>query len=79
MVMGAILVNWRGHFSKLLFPQPKEAPYEIWAKLTQLLQRRSCLKGINGWKDNGTYARMDDGQKVIIIAHPEHSSGELVA
>ena len=29
------------HFSNLLFPQPKEAPYEIWAKLAQQLQRRS--------------------------------------
>ena len=32
------------HFSNLLFPLPKEAPYEIWAKLAQRLQRRSCLK-----------------------------------
>ena len=29
------------HFSNLSFPQPKEAPYEIWAKLAQQLQRRS--------------------------------------
>ena len=34
----------RKHFSNLLFPLPKEAPYEIWAKLAQRLQRRSCLK-----------------------------------
>ena len=34
----------RDHFSNLLFPLPKEAPYEIWAKLAQRLQRRSCLK-----------------------------------
>ena len=32
------------HFSILSFPQPKEAPYEIWAKLAQRLQRRSRLK-----------------------------------
>ena len=32
------------HFSKFLFPLSKEAPYEIWAKLAQRLQRRSCLK-----------------------------------
>ena len=25
-------------------PHPKKAPYEIWAKLAQRLQRRSCLK-----------------------------------
>ena len=34
----------RNHFSNLSFPQPKEAPYEIWAKLAQRLQRRSRLK-----------------------------------
>ena len=27
----------------------------------------------DGWTDNQT----DDGQKVIVITHPEHSSGEL--
>ena len=32
------------HFSNLSFPQPKEAPYEICAKLALRLQRRSCLK-----------------------------------
>ena len=32
------------HFSNLSFPQPKEAPYEICAKLGQRPQRRSCLK-----------------------------------
>ena len=34
----------RDHFSNLSFPQPKEAPYEIWAKLAQQLQRRNRLK-----------------------------------
>ena len=29
------------HFSNLSFPQPKEAPYEICAKLASRLQRRS--------------------------------------
>ena len=33
----------RDRFSNLLFPLSKEAPYEIWAKLAQRLQRRSCL------------------------------------
>ena len=33
----------RNCFSNLLFPQPKEAPYEIWAKFAQRLQRRSRL------------------------------------
>ena len=28
-------------------------------------------------KDGRTHGRKDDGQKVITIAHPEHSSGEL--
>ena len=52
------------------FSQPKEAPYEIWAKLAQGFQRRSRLKMLTDW-------RTDDGRKVITIAHLEHSSGEL--
>ena len=68
----------RDHFSNLLFPHPKEAPYEIWAKLAQRLQRRSRLKMLtDGRTDGRTHARSDDGRKVITIAHPEHSSGEL--
>ena len=41
------LPSWslnRHHFSNLSFPQPKEASYEICAKLAQRLQRRSSLK-----------------------------------
>ena len=34
----------RDHFSNLSFPPPKEAPYEICAKLAKRLQRRSRLK-----------------------------------
>ena len=67
MGMAAILVKNRGHYSNLPFPQPKEAPYEIWAKLAQGLQRRSRLKMLTE----------DDGRKVITITHSEHSSGEL--
>ena len=45
MGMATSLVNgpWP-FFSNLSFPQPKEALYEIWAKLAQRLQRRSHLK-----------------------------------
>ena len=57
------------HFSNFLFLQPKEAPYEIWTKLAQGLQRRS-FENVNG--------RTDDGRKWVTIAHPEHSSGELI-
>ena len=72
----------RDHFSNFSFPQPKEAPHEIWAKLAQGLQRRSRLKMLTDWctdrrTDARTDGRIDDGQKVITIAHPEHSSGEL--
>ena len=72
----------RDHFSNLLFPQPMKAPYEFWAKLAQGLQRRSRLKMLtdtrtDGWTDVQTDRQMDDGQKVITIAHPEHSSGVL--
>ena len=68
----------RNHFSNFSFPQPKEAPYEIGAKLAQELQRISHLKMLtDGRTDGRTDARMDDGRKVITIAHPEHSSDEL--
>ena len=39
-------------------------------KLAERLQRRSCLKML-------TDGRTDDRRKVITIAHPEQSSGEL--
>ena len=64
----------RDHFSNFSFPHPKEAPYEIRAKLAQRLQRRSRLKMLT---DGRTDGRKDDGRKVITIAHPEQSSGEL--
>ena len=32
------------HLNKLLFPRPKESPYEIWVQLAQWFQRRRCLK-----------------------------------
>ena len=44
MDMGPSWSTNRDHFSNLSFTQPKEAPYEIWAKLAQRLQRRSRLK-----------------------------------
>ena len=59
---------YHNHFSNLSFPQSKEALYEIWAKLAQRLQRRSRLKMLTDWQMDGW---------MIIIAHPEHSSGEL--
>ena len=62
------------HFSNFSFPHPKEAPYEIWAKLAQRFQRRSRLKMLT---DGRTDGRTDDRRKVITIAHPEQSSGEL--
>ena len=64
----------RNHFSNLSFPQPKKAPYEIWAKLVQGLLRRRVLKMLT---DGRTDGRTDDGRKVITIAHLEQSSGEL--
>ena len=46
----------RDHFSNFSFPHPKEAPYEIWAKLAQRLQKRSRLKMLT---DGRTDGRMD--------------------
>ena len=64
----------RDHFSNFSFPpnfsfpQSKEAPYEIWAKLAQGLQEKS-FENVNG-----TDTRKD-GWKVITIAHPEIGPG----
>ena len=46
MGMAAILVNGPQPFSNISFPQPKEAPYEIWAKLAQ--QQRWSFENVNG-------------------------------
>ena len=35
------------------------------------------FENVNGWMDGRTEGRTDDRRKVITIAHPEHSSGEL--
>ena len=35
------------------------------------------FESVNGRTDGRLDGRTDDGQKVITIAHPEHSSGEL--
>ena len=35
------------------------------------------FESVKGWTSAQTSAQTDDGQKVINIAHPEHSSGEL--
>ena len=71
----------RDHYSNFSFPHPKEAPYEILAKLAQRLQRKSHLKMLtDGRRDGRTDGRTDirmDRQKVITIAHPEQSSGQL--
>ena len=51
----------RDYLSNLSLPQTKEAPYEIWAKLTQQLQRRSRLKMLT---DGRRHRQSDDRQKV---------------
>ena len=46
------------HLSNLSFPLSKEAPFEIWAKLAQGLQRRHRLKILmEKQTDSGTYRR----------------------
>ena len=35
------------------------------------------FESVNGRTDARTYGRIDDGQKEITLAHPEHSSGAL--
>ena len=56
MGMAATLVS--NHFSNLSFPQPKEAPYEIWAKLAQQFQR-SHLKMLMDRRTDGRQTKSD--------------------
>ena len=60
----------RDHFSNISFPQPKKASYEIWSKTGSGASEEKSFENVNG--------RTDDGRKMITIAHPEHSSGELI-
>ena len=53
MGMGPSWSMDRDHFSNFSFPLSKEAPYEIWAKLAQGLQRRSCLKMLTDGRTDG--------------------------
>ena len=43
-------------FANLSFPQPKEASYEIWAKLAQGTSEKKLFENFNGW----TNERMKD-------------------
>ena len=49
----------RDHFSNFSFPHPKEASYEILAKLAQRLQRRSRLKMIRDGRTDGRRTKSD--------------------
>ena len=49
----------RDHFINFSFPNPKEAPYEILAKLAQGLQRRSRLKMITDGRTDGRRTKSD--------------------
>ena len=67
MGMMAILTD-RDYFRNLSFPQPK-APYEIWPKLAQWLQKRSLKMLTDGRMDAGTDGRTTDkkwSQKLIM-------------
>ena len=47
MGMAAILVMWQDHLSKLSFPHPIKAPYEIWLWLGQWFLWRKCWKSVH--------------------------------
>ena len=48
------------HLNKLLFPRPKESPYEILVQLAQWFQRRRCLKMLT---DGQTMDGRTDGRR----------------
>ena len=47
--------------------------HEILSTICSAASEEKSFENVNG----RTHGRTDDGRKVIIIAHPEHSSGEL--
>ena len=69
----------RDHFSNFAFPHPKEAPYEILAKLAQRLQRRSRLKMITDGRTDGRRTKSDakNIRKALRLALP--SLSEVIA
>ena len=42
-----------------------------------MASEEKLFENVNGCTDRRTHAQMDDRQKVITRAHPEHSSDEL--
>ena len=54
---------------------PYQYSYLIRDKSLQRLWRSCCFKVL---MDERTGGHTEDGQKVITIAHPEHTSGELI-
>ena len=47
------------------------------SKIGSAVSEEKSFENVNGRTHGGTDARTDDGRKVITIAHPEQSSGEL--
>ena len=67
----------RNHFSNLSFPQPKEAPYEIWAKLALQLQRRSRLKMLLDGQRTKSDHNSSGELKSQFYVHPQRQMREL--
>ena len=70
MGMVAILVNGPNHFSNLSFLRSREDLSKIGSAASELL-----FENVNGQ----THTHRDDRQRVITIAHPVHTSGELTS
>ena len=47
------------------------------SKIGSAVSEEKSFENVNGRTDRCTDGRTDDGRKVITIAHPEQSSGEL--
>ena len=69
----------RDHFSNFSFPNLRRLHMKFeqnWLRVFRGEVVWKCLQ-TDTLKDGRTHAQTDDRQKVITIAHPEHSSGEL--
>ena len=63
------------HLSKLLFPHPIEAPYEIWLWLTQWYLRRRCLNSVD---DDDRRRHTTEAYLSYLLNKWAFGSGELI-
>ena len=57
MGMAAILVMWPLTLAESYFPQLRESPYEIWAKLAKWFLKKLCFDILMGLRYEGPWLK----------------------